>query len=125
MHRRAFVLILAAASLAACVSHENPDDPGDACSMFEHQDGYFVLDEVKRMIFLVEDFDVATTTARQLRDSMEDLLNLGATWSLHWLARVARITHGREPAPTEPDALYTYHRQRAAEAEAARAKMVS
>lgn len=40
MDRRALILA-AAASLAACVTHERPDEPGDACSMFERQDGWW------------------------------------------------------------------------------------
>lgn len=40
MHRRALILG-AAATLAGCVSNERPDDPGDACDMFENQDGWW------------------------------------------------------------------------------------
>lgn len=40
MHRRAFILATAA-SLSGCVTHARPDEPGNACSMFEHQDGWW------------------------------------------------------------------------------------
>lgn len=40
MHRRLFILG-ASASLAACVSHEAPDEPGDACAIFEQNDGWW------------------------------------------------------------------------------------
>lgn len=40
MHRRAFILA-SAASLAACVTNDRPDDPGDACEMFQQQDGWW------------------------------------------------------------------------------------
>lgn len=45
MHRRAFILG-AAAALAACVSTEPPDDPGDACEIFENRDSWW--DSVRR-----------------------------------------------------------------------------
>lgn len=40
MHRRALILG-AAAALGACVSNDPVDDPGDACEMFETQDGWW------------------------------------------------------------------------------------
>jgi hypothetical protein len=40
MHRRSFILG-AGALLAGCVSNDRPDDPGDACEMFENQDGWW------------------------------------------------------------------------------------
>lgn len=40
MHRRALILG-ATAALAACVSNDPVDDPGDACEMFETQDGWW------------------------------------------------------------------------------------
>jgi hypothetical protein len=61
-----------------------------------------VLDEEKRMFFLVKDFPVAETTPRLLRVKMEKLMNVGATWSLEYLGRVSRIAHGWEPPPDEP-----------------------
>ncbi len=70
--------------------------------MFERGGGTFVLDEEKRMFFLVRDFPAAQMTQRALRLKMEKLLNVGATWSLHWFGRVARIAHGREAPPSEP-----------------------
>jgi hypothetical protein len=70
--------------------------------MFERARGKFVLDEEKRMFFLVRRFKVAETTPRQLRIKMTKLMNVGATWTLHWFGRVARITHGFEPPPAEP-----------------------
>jgi hypothetical protein len=70
--------------------------------MFERAGGKFVLDEEKSMFFLMKDFPVAETTPRALRVRMEKMMNVGATWSLHWLARVARIAHGWDPPPTEP-----------------------
>lgn len=45
MHRR-FLILGAAASLAACVSTEPPDDPGDACEIFENRDSWW--DSVRR-----------------------------------------------------------------------------
>lgn len=40
MHRRTLILG-AAAALAACVSHEQPDNPGDACEIFRQNDGWW------------------------------------------------------------------------------------
>ena len=40
MLRRALILS-AAAALAGCVTNDRPDDPGDACSIFENQDGWW------------------------------------------------------------------------------------
>jgi hypothetical protein len=40
MHRRALILA-AGAALTGCVTHRQPDEPGDACDMFEHQDGWW------------------------------------------------------------------------------------
>jgi hypothetical protein len=70
--------------------------------MFERAGGRFVLDEEKRMYFLVRDFPALETTPRALRIRMEKLMNVGATWSLHWFRRVARIVNGVEPPPEEP-----------------------
>lgn len=69
---------------------------------FERAGGKFVLDEEKRMFFLVKDFNVAETTPRALRVKMEKLMNVGATWSVDYLGRVARVAHGWEPPPDEP-----------------------
>lgn len=70
--------------------------------MFERGGGKFILDEEKRMFFLVRDFAVAGETQRTLRLKMEKLLNVGATWSLHWFARAAKIAHGWEAPPEAP-----------------------
>jgi hypothetical protein len=70
--------------------------------MFERGGGRFDLDEEKRMFFLLKDFPLAELTPRSLRTQMEKLMNIGATWSLHWLGRVARIAHGWEPPPASP-----------------------
>ncbi|MGE0595500.1 MAG: transglycosylase SLT domain-containing protein [Hyphomonadaceae bacterium] len=40
MHRRALILG-GAVALAGCVTNDLPDDPGDACEMFETQDGWW------------------------------------------------------------------------------------
>ncbi len=39
MHRRAF--LLSAAALSACVSTTPPDEPGDACAIFEQRDNWW------------------------------------------------------------------------------------
>ena len=77
------------------------NDP-DVGGKFNREGGKFVLDEEKRMFFLVKDFPVAETTPRALRVKMEKLMNVGATWSLEYLGRVARVAHGWEPPPEEP-----------------------
>jgi hypothetical protein len=77
------------------------NDP-DIGGKFERAGGKFVLDEEKRMFFLVKDFKVAETTPRALRVKMEKLLNVGATWSLEYFGRVSRIAHGWEPPPEAP-----------------------
>jgi hypothetical protein len=69
--------------------------------MFEQGGGHFILDEQKEIYFLIKEFSVETTS-RELRQQMDDLLNLAATWRMRWFVRVARITQGRELAPTEP-----------------------
>lgn len=40
MHRRA-LLIGAAGALSACVSNDMPDQPGDACAIFDQNDGWW------------------------------------------------------------------------------------
>lgn len=70
--------------------------------MFEQGGGYFILDEEKRMYFLAKDLPLATTTAEGLRKEMDELLDLGATWTVRWFARVADITHGRAAPPQRP-----------------------
>jgi hypothetical protein len=40
MHRRLF-LIGSAAALGACTTNDRPDEPGDACAMFENQSGWW------------------------------------------------------------------------------------
>jgi len=67
--------------------------------MFEQGGGHFVLDEDKEMYFLVRAFPVATTDSRVFRREMEDLMNLGATWTMRWFYRVTNIAHGEEPPP--------------------------
>jgi len=68
--------------------------------MFENGGGYFVLE--KEMIFLVKEFPLTTITHQELRKDMDNLINLGATWSMRWFSRVAGIAHGWESPPTEP-----------------------
>lgn len=74
--------------------------------MFERNGGHFIINEEadrgRGMLFLVKAFPVATTTPRQLLQEMETLMNLGATWTMHWLPRVGRIAQGLEAAPTRP-----------------------
>ncbi len=41
MQRRAFLFGLPAAALAACTTHEMPEEPGDACDMFHNQGGWW------------------------------------------------------------------------------------
>jgi len=67
--------------------------------MFDHGGGEFHLDEERRAIFLLRRFDVASTSEHQFRVAMEHLRNVGATWTLHWYFRVARILHGWDPPP--------------------------
>ena len=68
--------------------------------MFENGGGYFLLE--KEMIFLVKEFPLTTITPQKLRKDMDNLINLGATWSMRWFSRVAGIAHGWESVPTEP-----------------------
>jgi hypothetical protein len=77
------------------------DDP-QIGRMFEQGGGYFVLDETKRMYFLMKDFPLATTTPAELAEQMEELRDLGATWTVRWFGRVADIAHGRELPPVRP-----------------------
>jgi len=70
--------------------------------MFEQNGGYFILDEEKETYFLVKEFPVVATSPQSLRFEMEDLQNLAAVWRVRWFARVAKIMHGNEPAPTIP-----------------------
>lgn len=70
--------------------------------MFEHGGAVFVLDEKKEAYFLVKEFQLATTTAAALRAEMDEMQNLAATWTVRWFARVAKIMHGHERAPTTP-----------------------
>ncbi len=74
--------------------------------MFERGGGHFIIDEQadrgRGMLFLAKAFPVATTRPRELRRDMEELMNLAATWTMHWVVRVARIAHGMEQPPTRP-----------------------
>ena len=75
----------------------NPEIGG----MFESAGGYFVLDNQKRMFFLMKDYELTTVDADKLYTDMQDLIDLGAVWTIRWFSRVARITHGREAAPVK------------------------
>jgi hypothetical protein len=70
--------------------------------MFENGGGYFMLNTEKQILFLVKEFPLTTITPQELCKDMENLINLGATWSMRWFSRVAGIAHGWESAPTEP-----------------------
>lgn len=74
--------------------------------MFEKGGGRFVMDESadngRGMLFLVREFPIETTSRRDLHGAMEELMNIGATWTQYWGPRVARITRGEEPVPTGP-----------------------
>ena len=70
--------------------------------LFEHAGGYFVLDEKKQKFFLMKDFPVENITPSQLWERMEDLIDLGARWSIKWVGHVGRMAHGYEPPPTHP-----------------------
>jgi hypothetical protein len=69
---------------------------------FEQGGGYFQLDEAKRIYFLKRDFPLAQTTPKDLREGMELLRDLGATWTVRWFGRVADVAHGRATPPAGP-----------------------
>jgi hypothetical protein len=69
--------------------------------MFERGGGYFILDETKRMYFFVKEYDINVINHDILYQDMNNLIGLGATWTIRWFARVADITHGHELAPTK------------------------
>ena len=70
--------------------------------LFDQGGGYFRLDEDKRIYFLEKDFPLGKTTPADLEKGMEQLRNLGATWTMRWFARVADVAHGRAFPPAKP-----------------------
>ena len=77
------------------------DDPSKG-GLFEHGGGHFFLDERKQKLFLVKDFPVEAATPNDLWTQMEDLIDLGARWSMKWFSHVAGIAHGWEQPPLHP-----------------------
>jgi hypothetical protein len=69
---------------------------------FELSGGRIVLDEEARMFYLKKELPVKSTSPSQLRKEMEDLLDLGAKWELHWLAWAGAIVHGHAVPPGPP-----------------------
>ena len=78
------------------------NDPVQLQGTFELLGGRIVLDETSRMLFLVKDFPLRSTTASSLRNEMEVLLELGAIWELRWLAWAGAIVHRHLPPPGPP-----------------------
>jgi hypothetical protein len=70
--------------------------------LFDQGGGYFRLDEDKRMYFLEKEFPLKKTAPKELREDMEHLRNLAATWTIRWFGRVADVAHGRALPPTRP-----------------------
>lgn len=70
--------------------------------LFDQGGGYFRLDEDKRIYFLEKDFPLGKTTPADLEKGMEQLRDLGATWTMRWFARVADVAHGRAFPPAKP-----------------------
>jgi hypothetical protein len=77
------------------------NDP-DIGGMFENAGGYFILDETKRMYFLARDFPLDGTTPKDLHQGMEALRDVGATYTMRWFGRIARIAHGQRLPPARP-----------------------
>jgi hypothetical protein len=76
---------------------KNPKKGG----MFDNGGGSFVLNIDKQILFLIKEYPLISTTSKKLRKDMDNLINLGATWSMRWFSRVAGIAHGWESAPTK------------------------
>ena len=70
--------------------------------LFDQGGGYFRLDEDKRIYFLEKEFPLGKTTAADLEKGMDQLRNLGTTWTMRWFARVADVAHGRAFPPAKP-----------------------
>jgi len=70
--------------------------------LFDQGGGYFRLDEDKRIYFLERAFPLKQTSPKDLREGMELLRNLGATWTMRWFGRVADVAHGRAIPPHKP-----------------------
>ncbi len=67
--------------------------------MFERGGGRIVLDEEKRTFFLIYDFELGRVASLEFRAKVEDLIDIGAHWTLRWFSQVARVAHGVAPRP--------------------------
>ncbi len=69
--------------------------------MFERGGGQIILAEEKRSFFLVYDFELWNVNTLEFRAKIEELIDIGAHWTLRWFSQVARVTHGKAPRPHE------------------------
>lgn len=67
--------------------------------MYERGGGQIVLDEAKRAFFLIYEFGLLDVGVLAFRAKLEELIDIGAHWTLRWFSQVARVTHGRAPRP--------------------------
>lgn len=78
------------------------NDPAQLRNTFELSGGRIFLDENNRMLYLVKEFSIRSMTNSRFHKEMEDLLDLGATWQIRWLAWAGSIVHGNAPPPGLP-----------------------
>ena len=71
--------------------------------MFECGGGYFVFTEGEdSKFFLVREFLLSNTSTNQFVKNVDELINIGATWDIHWFEKVVDIVNGMEPPPMKP-----------------------
>jgi hypothetical protein len=68
--------------------------------MFENGGAIWVLDEALKGFFMTYEFPVSTTTSRQLRSKINELVAISGPWVVDWWGQVADIKDGVIPKPT-------------------------
>jgi hypothetical protein len=71
--------------------------------MYEKGDGYFHLEKntKKSILFLKKKYNFANIYYNDFESDVNNLLTLGAVWSMRWFSKVAGVAHGWEKAPTQ------------------------
>jgi hypothetical protein len=82
---------------ASFVSSLNDPEIG---GMFENAGAIWVLDETLKGFFMTYEFPVATTTNRQLRNKIDEMVAISGSWVVDWWVQVADIKDGVMPKPT-------------------------
>lgn len=70
--------------------------------LFERAGGWFEFDPHKDSLFLQKDFPLQTTTERQLREQMDELVEVGTKWVFRWYGWAMQIIYGSANSPGPP-----------------------